>query len=564
MAANENINILALAIAEKGRRIAKSVRRKSLGRNLFGRAAPERLLLAPQDLRPGDPLSALDLNASRFFLAGRMVDCSDQGPFSQTSTPISWQKELHTFQWMRHFDPAYGLPSGNNAQSLISNWLSAFGKPARNIAWNEEVAARRLITWLCHSVPLIESAAPAFYRNWLKSIGNHINFLKHRAADSEAGISKLVVRIALVYAGLCVSGQTSNLKRWSPLLDRELSKQILEDGGHISRNPAVIPEILAMLLPLRESFNRLGVNPGHNLVSAIDRMMSALKFFQMSDGNIARFNGVSAGRPELVSTLLFHDDAPGPAPATASQSGYQRFEMGPSVLIVDTGNPPHHQVSELAHAGTLSFEFSCGSSLIMVNCGAPQQNDTEYAALAKTTAAHNTLTVNDTSSSRYYAGGRFRRLLGRKLISGPIHTGVERTDTASASMLEAKHDGYANMFGLVHSRMLRLSENGDLLEGLDTLLPVGSGTVKAQDFTIRFHLHPSVSVGKNGNADGLLLMCGSGMVWKFVCGGIKPVIDESVFLASSSGPKRTKQIVLQGNTADVSEVFWKLERQLQL
>jgi uncharacterized heparinase superfamily protein len=564
MTISDQTIVLRKALEEQLKQAAKALRRQSPGRNLFGRPSPERLILAPQDLRPGDPLVAIDMYSSRFFFAGRMIDCTGRDPFTLTSAPANWQKELHSFQWLRHFESSDRKLSISNAQALLTDWLSSHSRPSNILAWDEEVTARRLISWLCHSVPLVQSAKPVFYRNWLKSIGKHIHFLKYRATDSEDGIPRLVVRIALVYAGLCVSGQTSGLRRWMASLDRELARQFFEDGGHISRNSLVIPDILVLLLPLRESFGKLGMAPSQTLVSSIDRMMAALKFFQLGDGNLARFNGVSSGRPDLVSTVLFYDDAPGTAPKSASQSGYQRLAMGDTIVLCDTGNPPPDPVSHCSQAGTLSFELSCGSNLVMVNCGAPISQDGELSTLSRATAAHNTLTIADTSSSKYYTGRHFRKLLSRKLLLGPRNTRSERYDGADAIVLEASHDGYAHRFGLLHSRSLKLSDNGRLLEGIDRLAPTGKRKRLPVDFAIRLHLHPSVSVGKSGNGTGLVLMCGSGLVWKFTCPSIIPDVEESIFLASSSGPKRTKQIILKGNTASISEVAWSLERQLNL
>ena len=47
--------------------------------------------------------------------------------------------------------------------------------------------------------------------------------------------------------GLCVTSEALSE------LAEELRRQILPDGCHISRNPGVLPDLLALLLPLRET-----------------------------------------------------------------------------------------------------------------------------------------------------------------------------------------------------------------------------------------------------------------------------------------------------------------------
>lgn len=572
------LSIAGMAAGEKLRRLSSRMRRSSPSRLVSSYRPPERLLLAPQDLNTADPTAALDIYSGRFFLAGKSIDCQGEDPFGKGSAPLAWQEELHAFGWIRHLDAEGSTRSKTNIQALISDWLKRHARPSRHPAWKNGVAARRLIAWLCHSVPVVEAATPKFYQAWLKSIGTHIRHLKYRAGESAPGLELLTVRIALAYAEICTSGQGRNLRNARRLLNEELATQIFTDGGHVSRNPQALIEILSLLLPLRESYKRLGTAPSGELVSAIDRMMAALKFYRLGDGNLARFNGVTGGRPDLLATILQYDDSLGTASESASQSGYERLAMGETILLADTGAPPPRELSLNAHAGTLSFELSSGNNLVMVNCGrpvnapgaTPDPKDGAKASvmeMARTTAAHNTLTISDTSSSRIYRGGRFARLLGKHIIFPAGNVTCRRENTPDSKLFEAGHDGYRSRFGARHIRKLRLTAGGDRIEGTDRL--VGNGGKPLSDrkpltFTIRFHLHPSVSAGKTDNGASILMMCGNGLAWKLTCLDCRPEIEESIYLSSLTGPKRSKQIVLTGDASTTPEVRWLLARQREL
>jgi len=65
-------------------------------------------------------------------------------------------------------------------------------------------------------------------------------------------------------------------------LSDELQRQILPDGGHISRNPGALIELLIDLLPLRQTFAARNIAPPPALLNAIDRMMPMLRFFAMA------------------------------------------------------------------------------------------------------------------------------------------------------------------------------------------------------------------------------------------------------------------------------------------
>ena len=564
----QTLSVTGQAAGEKARRMAARLRRSSSPRLLAGGRTPQRLLLAPQDLLTADPTSAADIYSGIFFLAGKTVDCAGNDPFTRFDAPLEWQKELHGFGWMRHLDAEGSVRSKTNIQALINDWLARHARPSGSVAWDKPVAAKRLIAWLCHSVPVVEAASPKFYQAWLKSIGTHIRFLKYRAAEAAPGIDRLTVRIALAYAALCVSDQARNLRNASALLDDELTEQIFADGGHVSRNPQALVEILALLLPLRESCKRLSIAPSSELVSAIDRMMAAVKFYRMGDGNLARFNGAAGGRAELLATVLQYDDSLGTAPEGAGQSGYQRMAMGETVIIADTGAPPPPPLSQTAHAGTLAFELSSGNTLVMVNCGRPAQSNDRLISMGRSTAAHNTLTLNDTSSSRFFRGRRFTRLLAGRMIAPVRHVTCKRENASgnpsAGKTIETAHDGYLKQFGAIHSRKLSLSAGGNRIEGTDRLSGPGSrplNSKKPADFAIRFHLHPSVSAGKTDNGASIIMLCGSGLAWKLTCIDCQPEIEESIFFSAVTGPKRSKQIVLAGDGHKTPEIRWLLQRQ---
>ena len=120
----------------------------------------------------------------------------------------------------------------------------------------------------------------------------------------------------------------------------ELDKQILPDGGHVSRNPGVLIDLLIDLLPLRQAFASRNMPPPQALLNAIDRMMPMLRFFRHGDGNFALFNGMGPTDADHLATILAYDDARGEPFANAPHSGYQRVVSNDMTLIVDTGTPP--------------------------------------------------------------------------------------------------------------------------------------------------------------------------------------------------------------------------------
>jgi uncharacterized heparinase superfamily protein/NAD-dependent dihydropyrimidine dehydrogenase PreA subunit len=300
---------------------------------------PERLLIAPIDLRTADPTAALDIYAGRFVFAGEGIDADGLSVFDAEPPSDEWARQLHGFGWLRHLRATDMAISRSNARSLVDEWIRSNGRHDP-IAWEPDVAARRIISWLAQTPLVLEGCDLAFYRRFMKSITRQIRYLRRTAYDGFPGLPRLRVMIALAASALSMSDQPRFLKQASRWLDLELVRQVLPDGGHISRNPGAILEILMDLLPLRQAFASRGGQPSRILLSAIDRMMPMLRFFRQGDGSFGHFNGCGDTASDQLATVLAYDDVRGAPLSNAPHSGYQRIEAGDAILLVDSGRPP--------------------------------------------------------------------------------------------------------------------------------------------------------------------------------------------------------------------------------
>lgn len=554
--------MFALALAESWRRVRRRINAGG-GRLRISGPAPERLLLAPPDLHTGDPTVAQDIYAGQLFFAGENVTVGGTNPFEQQPPTIEWQRQLNSFRWLRHMAAAQNALSSSHARSLVRDWLAINPRPKPGVAWEVETTATRLIAWLCHSVTVVDGAELPEYRQFMKAIGQHVRYLRSTAPQAPDGVPLLMAYIALAYADVCIGGKLAGGAQAKRNLDSELERQILPDGGHISRNPAVLPPLLALLLPLRQSQARLGHAPSTDLVSAVERMMPAIRFFRMGDGSFARFNGVSVTPNDLIATILRYDDALGEPPESASFSRYERINRSGSVLLADTGAPPRGELSNSASAGCLSFELSDGTAPLIVNCGYPPNADGETAKLSRMTAAHSTVTMNDTSSCRFSKPRLVGDDLESRILSGPSSVRSKRDEDADSVTIEASHDGYVRDFGMVHERMLKLAADGGSLMGMDRLVtPDGNSPAHTtkDDAAIRFHLHPTVEIIADDGQQSITLKTAGGQTWIFTCIDARPEVEESVFFASAGGPRSTQQICLHANVSEHNEVRWIFER----
>jgi uncharacterized heparinase superfamily protein len=526
-------------------------------------AKTDRLVIAPQDLRTADSTRAGEIYAGRFAFAGKIVVCDGRSPFEMVPPSEEWAAALLGFGWLRHLRAADSNISRANARALVDEWIALQGG-RDELAWRPDVLARRVMSWLSQApLVLTESDAP-FYRRFLRSLTRQVHYLRRAAPQARDGAPRLLALTALTYATLCMAGQMRHQRAAVRRLAAELDRQILPDGGHISRNPGTLIELLIDLLPLRQAFAARNIVPPPALLNAVDRMMPMLRFFRHGDGNFALFNGMGPTPSDLLATALAYDDARGTALAHATYSGYQRVETGDLLLLIDSGRPPPLGVSYEAHAGCLAFELSAKQQRIVVNCGMPATGRESWREVARATAAHSTVTFNDRSSCRFMASRMIRRLLlGTPIIAGPRRIETEREDRSDGVMLHASHDGYAAPFGVIHQRSLMVAADGARLEGEDLFNPSRGDKLpanRADDFAVRFHLHPSVKANRLSDGHGVMLTMPNREVWNFNAHDDSVELEESVYLAGPDGPRRTMQIVIYGQARKSPRVHWTFAR----
>ena len=520
----------------------------------------DRLVIAPQDVRTADPTRAAEIYAGRFAFAGKVVICDGRSPFEMLSPSDDWAAALHGFGWLRHLRAAESAITRANSRALVDEWIGmqgSLGQPA----WHPEVVTRRLISWLSQATLILDDSDVRFYRRFLKSLARQVRYLRSTAGDTRDGVPRLQARIALAYTALCISGQIRYLNKATRQLAHELERQVLPDGGHAGRNPGAIIELLLDLLPLSQAYAARNVAPPAALLNAIDRMMPMLRFFRHSDGTFALFNGMGPTQPDLLATLIACDDARGTPVSNAVHSGYQRIEAGNTIMLMDTGRPPRFELSMQAHAGCLSFELSHKGQRIIVNCGMPGTGREDWREHARTTAAHSTVTLNDTSSCRFAATAAGRRTHGAPIVSGPTKVPVERETIADGEIVRATHDGYAHRFSIIHQRSVILSPDGNRLDGEDMFLSAKGDEIPqkaADEFAVRFHLHPAIRANRIADGHGVMLILPNKDVWNFHAYDDMAEIEDGVYLGGPEGARRTFQIVIRGHARDVANVRWTL------
>ncbi|MEJ2124015.1 MAG: heparinase II/III family protein [Alphaproteobacteria bacterium] len=550
------------ALGDASRAALRFFKGSAVSRVLTGAPRANHLLLVPQDMRTADPSFAGELYDGYFGLAGTVALIGSESPFSVLPPSPLWQRELYTLSWLNNLEAAADEIAREKARHLVADWIR-HAPDAPDIAWDVDIVGRRVISLLSHAGFLLEGAKTAFYDQVMSQLSRELHSLTANYTEAGHSAPKLRALIALLMAGLCIAELKNYVSSYLSVFVHELDKQILRDGGHVSRNPGILVDLLLDMLPLKQCFLARTRETPEGVNAAINRMMGMIRFLRLGDGSLARFNGMGATRSDLTAAVLAYSDNNDMPQLQASDSGYCRLERGSVVLISDVGPPPPLAVSTAAHAGFLGFELTSGIEPIIINCGAARDETTEWGVACRSSAAHSTLTISDVSSSRLakrklpYPAYEVHVLNGPRIVRGEVK------EDQGDLMLRAVHDGYKDRYGLLHQRRLRLVGNGGLIEGVDQLTCPPNVRMQVKDtdfFAIHFHLHPRVSPRLDGEENSVSLTLPDAQLWKFRAAGAKVEIEESIFLADPIIQKRSLQIVLRGPCAAEAQIVWSLRK----
>jgi len=130
--------------------------------------------------------------------------------------------------------------------SLIERWIDE-NPPAKGVGWDPYPTSLRIVNWikwaLCGN-PLSIHA--------LESLKLQTDYLSKRIEWHLLGNHLFANAKALVFSGLFFSGEVA--ERWLDtgfsIIDRQVSEQILADGGHFERSPMYHSIILEDVLDL--------------------------------------------------------------------------------------------------------------------------------------------------------------------------------------------------------------------------------------------------------------------------------------------------------------------------
>jgi len=257
------------------------------------------------------------------------------------------------------------------------------------------------------------------------------------------------------------------------ILKVELEEQILSDGAHFELSPMYHQIIFFRLL---DCYNLVKNNATFNkeleslLKVKAEKMLGHLKSISFKNGTIPHLNDATDGIApttkylvDYASRLGIHKNV-----TPLKECGYRKIETDNYELIVDVGAIGPDYIPGHAHADTFNFVLNINGKPIIVDRGISTYEKNALRQCERVTSSHNTVSINNTSSSDVWSGFR----VGKKAVVTILED--------SPTKLLANHNGYLNNYKIVHQREFSYRQNSVLIQ--DNLLA-------NRDEEGTFHLH---------------------------------------------------------------------------
>ena len=428
-----------------------------------------------------------------------------------------WLYNLHYFDDLNAAGAEYRIEWH---RALIARWIEE-NTPGVGNGWESYPTSLRIVNWIKWALKRndLESA-------WIHSLAVQVRWLRRHIEWHLLGNHLFANAKTLVFAGLFFEGEEADewLVKGLEILKRELSEQILEDGGHFELSPMYHAILLEDLLDL---INMTGARTGQVPVAVVlhwqqvvARMLRWLKGMSHPDGGIAFFNDAAFGIAPGCAVLEEYAQRLGIETAFAhytgicthfAESGYVRLARGNAVALLDVAQIGTSYLPGHAHADTLSFELSLFGQRVVVNSGTSQYGISPQRLRQRGTAAHSTVQVDRVDSSEVWGGFRVARR------AHPFD--LQINDIDDTLTVSCSHDGYRRLHGRpVHRRHWQLAAR--------SLVVVDTMEGGFHEAVARYYLHPAVEVIGDGN-NGLLKLSEGRVVRWSTEGGTARIVSAS-------------------------------------
>lgn len=334
-----------------------------------------------------------------------------------------WNFNLHYFEFIFSLVDEYKNTGDKKylekTIEIIRCWIFQNPMSAGGEGWSPYTIDLRLTNWLGYYAAVCDDLDDNFRRVFIDSVHEQYEFLSKHLEKDILGNHYFEDLKALVLCALFFRDEPV-LRVALSAFKAECKEEILPDGMHFELSPMYHKLIFEGIIRVAVALKTKGLDDSE-VTGYLQPMLDAAWSMEEGLERIPLFNDAGNNVAKSLRALVFackkHFNIVPEYRSRFEDSGFYIFKTNDWKLIVDAGQPGPSYIPGHAHCDAGSFELFKSGKPVIVNCGTYAYQCKERGFF-RSTAAHNTVMINDTEQSQCW--GAFRMAMRSRVCVSKV------------------------------------------------------------------------------------------------------------------------------------------------
>ena len=462
-------------------------------------------------------------------------------------------EQMHNFFWLNLLDRK---TDHAKLKRIIYAWMLKNSKYRQKI-WETSTLSARIISWILNIDIILNKSTFDFRKNFLNCIISQTNHLKKNIRFEKNLNKKIEILTAIILTGLVFKEYEENFAIGIKELETLVKVFFDVNGFPLSRNPNDLVFFSKYFIFCKETIKDSQKYVPEFLEDIVEKNLNCIHYIKTPDERLPLFNGATS--VDLKQIQKYLDDFK-PNIKNNNLGGFFKIKHKSHFLIIDADKPPQKKFSKSYQSGPLSFEYFLDGIKIITNSGFGCNISKKIELLSRLTACQSTLTINDTSITKFEKNEVISNIFGNSIQDSFKSFDITSKNESDIVGCTATNNGYEKKFGCTHKREIYLDKKNNYLKGTDHIFKEKDGYPIRYAF--RFHINPELSVIKTMSGNSALIQISKNKSLIFSIDGENLDIEKSVFLGEKKIIDSTC-ITISGNLVNKNKIFnWELKKNI--